>query len=218
MLRCAEINSSFRNDHRVSTYGRWATSTPPGFRFSVKLPSRITHERRLVDAGEALDEFFGAAGALGDRLGALLVQLPGSLAFAPRLASTFFAVLRRRFAGPVVCEPRHPSWFSAPDVQRILERYRIGRVGADPPRAPGGEHPGGWLGAGGIAYFRWHGAPRVYWSSYPTERIDRWALEVEALASRHECWCVFDNTASGAATGDALALVERLRQARSARE
>jgi uncharacterized protein YecE (DUF72 family) len=210
VLSCAEINSSFRNDHRPSTYARWAAATPPGFRFSVKLPSRITHQRKLVDVAGPLDDFLGAAGALGDRFGPLLVQLPGSLAFTPRLASTFFSVLRRRFAGPVVCEPRHASWFTEPAAARILERHKIGRVGADPARAQGGERPGGWLADGSVAYFRWHGAPRVYWSSYAPERIAFWAAEIEKLATRHECWCIFDNTASGAAAGDALALLERL--------
>jgi uncharacterized protein YecE (DUF72 family) len=47
-LNAAEINSSFHRPHRRSTYERWAASVPAEFRFSVKLPKTITHERRLV--------------------------------------------------------------------------------------------------------------------------------------------------------------------------
>ena len=60
VLRCTEINSTFKHEHRPSTYARWAATTPPGFRFAVKLPHGITHARRLVGAT-------AAAGALPGR-------------------------------------------------------------------------------------------------------------------------------------------------------
>ena len=212
VLRCAEINSSFRHAHRPATYARWAAATPPGFRFSVKLPEEITHRRRLENVVEPLARFLDEAGALGDRLGPLLVQLPGSLELAPRVAQTFFAVLRRRFDGFVVCEPRHASWFGT-TADALFARHRIGRVAADPARVPQAERPGGWLGdadARGIAYFRWHGSPQVYRSSYSEECIARWAVEVRTWSERTDCWCVFDNTASGAATRNALRLASCL--------
>jgi uncharacterized protein YecE (DUF72 family) len=48
-FNAAEINSSFHRPHRRSTYERWAASVPEDFRFSVKLPKTITHERRLIE-------------------------------------------------------------------------------------------------------------------------------------------------------------------------
>ena len=208
VLPCSEINSTFKHEHRTSTYERWAASTPASFRFAVKLPHGITHARRLVGASEPLERFLADIAPLGDRLGPLLVQVPASFAFAPRVVDTFFAVLRRRFAGAVVCEPRHADWFGAA-AERIYARYRIGRVGADPARVPGAEHPGGWLGdasARGIAYWRWHGSPVIYRSSYAPEQLALWRDEVGALSERCDCWCVFDNTASGAAAANALEL------------
>jgi uncharacterized protein YecE (DUF72 family) len=206
VLGCAEINSSFRHTHRASTYARWAAATPAGFRFSLKLPQEITHRRKLIDAAEPLTRFLVDAAELGDRLGPLLVQLPASFGFDPAVAGAFFDTLRERFDGPVVCEPRHSGWFDAA-ADDIYARWRIGRVAADPAKVPGAERPGGWLGDGdrrGIAYFRWHGAPVVYRSSYPPERLAEWAAEVGAWKARADCWCIFDNTASGAAAGDAL--------------
>src|SRR5690606_3065187 len=137
-----EINSSFYRPHRRDTYARWADTVPPHFRFSVKLPKTVTHEYALRGALPLVDDFLAQAGALGDRLGCLLVQFPPSLAFDARVAGTFFAGLRRRWPGGVACEPRHASWF-APRVDTLWERHRIARVAADPARLPEAAEPGG---------------------------------------------------------------------------
>ncbi|TNC49769.1 DUF72 domain-containing protein, partial [Rubellimicrobium rubrum] len=108
----AEINSSFYKPHRRSTYERWATSVPQTFRFAVKVPKAITHERRLREAGDLLDRFLSEVSGLGSKLGPLLVQLPPSLAFEPEVADGFFQDLRQRTDGAIVCEPRHLSWFT----------------------------------------------------------------------------------------------------------
>src|SRR5688572_8997349 len=78
-LSAVEINSSFYRPHRCTTYKKWAASVPDGFRFSVKVPRWITHERRLsIEAGE-LTTFLQQVESLGSALGCLLVQLPPSL-------------------------------------------------------------------------------------------------------------------------------------------
>jgi uncharacterized protein YecE (DUF72 family) len=212
VFACVEINSTFKQTHRASTYARWAAATPAGFRFSAKLPHEITHLRRLEKVVAPLDRFLGEVTELGDRLGPLLVQFPGSLAFAPRVANTFFGVLRRRFAGAVVCEPRHAGWFGEA-AERLFARYRISRAAADPARVPGAELPGGWLGdAGtrGVAYFRWHGSPDIYWSSYSAAQIERLASDLGRWSEHADGWCIFDNTASGAATPNALEMMGRV--------
>jgi uncharacterized protein YecE (DUF72 family) len=109
-LNAAEINSTFHRPHRPATFARWAEAVPTGFRFSVKLPRAITHERRLLDAAGPLACFIDSIHHLEDRLGALLVQLPPSLIFDAEIAGAFFRQLRDVFEGPVVCEPRHPTW------------------------------------------------------------------------------------------------------------
>src|SRR6187401_2143159 len=80
-LNCAKINSSFHRSHRVEVYQRWRSQTPPGIRFSVKLPRSITHEGRFRRAREPLQRFLAEAAGLADGLAVLLVQLPPSLAF-----------------------------------------------------------------------------------------------------------------------------------------
>ena len=209
-LPCAEINSSFHRAHARDTYARWASMTPPHFRFAVKLPRAITHDARLRAPRKPLDEFLEQASGLGDRLGVLLVQLPPSLEWDARVARGFFGLLRERWDGPVACEPRHASWF-APTADRALARMRVSRVAADPARQPEAARPGGWLGpeadgTGALLYYRWHGSPRVYWSSYDDAWLGCQALDLTAWPAGSVRWVIFDNTASGAATGDALRL------------
>jgi uncharacterized protein YecE (DUF72 family) len=210
VLDCAEINSSFHRSHRVEVYRRWADETPRGFRFSVKLPRAITHEGRLRMAREPLQRFLDEAAGLGDRLGVLLVQLPPSFAFEAPVVRRFFALLAELHGGAVVCEPRHPSWFT-PVADRALVAARVGRVGADPARVPEASEPGGWLGPegdgrGAVVYQRWHGAPRMYWSRYEADWIHARAEEGRRWPKDADCWCVFDNTAGGGAISNALEL------------
>ena len=200
-----EINSTFHRQHRPATYARWAASTPADFRFSLKLPKTITHERKLWDVEESLDEFLAGARLLGKKLGPILVQLPPSLAFDRGLATSFFSTLRDRHAGPIVCEPRHTSWF-ADDADGLLKMSGIARVAADPAVVPTAGEPGGWPEP---AYYRLHGSPRKYFSGYEEETIRRLASAVRR--GPKEVWCMFDNTASGAAAGDALKLLKAIR-------
>jgi uncharacterized protein YecE (DUF72 family) len=201
-FQIAEINSSFHRPHRLGTYARWAASVPDGFRFAVKLPKQITHTSRLVDVEPALDQFAAETAGLSDRFGPVLVQLPPKLAFDAQVASAFLASLRLRFPGPVACEPRHASWFAA-EADSLLRRFEVARVAADPARVPEAAEPGGWPG---LVYYRLHGSPRTYYSAYSRDYLERLGRKLHACAA--PVWCIFDNTASGAAAGDALALSE----------
>jgi uncharacterized protein YecE (DUF72 family) len=206
----AEINSSFHRPHRVSTYQRWAAAVPESFRFAVKVPKEITHQRKLSGVEDLLDAFLSEVAGLGGTLGPLLVQLPPSLAFEAGMAERFLRDLRDRVQGLIACEPRHPSWFE-PDADALLVQFRIGRVAADPARVPQAGRAGGWPG---LTYFRLHGSPRVYHSPYEDAAIQSVVTQLHLRSeSGGEGWCIFDNTASGAATENALT-AQRMAQAR----
>jgi uncharacterized protein YecE (DUF72 family) len=206
-----EINSTFHRPHKPFVFERWAQAVPPDFRFSAKLPKTITHERRLVDCAALLEDFLQQVTPLGDRLACLLVQLPPSLAFDADAAPAFLALLRQRFAGALALEPRHASWFEAgPDA--LLRELQVARVLADPVRHAAGAVPGGWPGR---VYLRLHGSPRMYYSAYEPQVLQALADRMlQAQAEGAEVWCIFDNTASGAAAGDALALQRLLEEGR----
>jgi uncharacterized protein YecE (DUF72 family) len=202
-LSVVEINSTFYRPHKPETFARWAASVPRAFRFSVKLPKAITHDARLVGCGPAIKLFAEEVSGLGSKLGGVLVQLPPSLAFDARVASTFFGQLRRAFDAPIACEPRHASWFG-PKVDTLWTRHDIARVAADPPNPEGAGEPGG---AGAWRYFRLHGSPRMYYSDYDDERLAGYAQALRAHARRATpAWCIFDNTAHSHAVANALRL------------
>lgn len=207
-LNAVEINSSFHRPHRRATYQRWAESVPENFRFSVKVPKAITHEAGLADCDAALDRFVEEVTGLGDKLAVLLVQLPPKSALSKRIADGFFRALRARIDTDVVLEPRHASWF-APDVDDWLAKRRIARVAADPVRVAGAGEPGGWRQ---LAYYRWHGSPRIYYSDYGAAAIKDLKRRVEKRAREAPTWCIFDNTTSGAALGNALRLTRLLQR------
>ena len=206
LLNVAEINSSFHRHHREQTYERWAASVPKGFRFSVKIPRALTHAGALTPDAEVLARFAGEIRGLGARLGVLLIQLPPKLEFDAAAATRFFKALRKRVDVPLALEPRHPSW-GALRADRLLSRSRVARVAADPAPWSGGEFPAGHTG---LAYFRWHGQPRKYYSDYDPERLAGLARQVTAAARMSaDVWVIFDNTAHGHALGNALALERR---------
>ena len=196
VFKGVEINSTFYRRHRPDTFARWAGSVPDDFRFAVKMPKEITHVRRLKAIEETLDVFMADIAHLGGKIGPLLCQLPPNLAFDRDVAELALTSMRKSHAGEIVIEPRHPTWTSE-EARGLLESLAIERVLADPPviwsasdfaRAP--------------RYIRLHGKPKVYYSAYTDDEIG----EFHALAAP-DGWCVFDNTASGAATENALTML-----------
>jgi uncharacterized protein YecE (DUF72 family) len=201
-----EINSSFHRPHRASTWAKWAESVSKDFRFSVKMPKTISHQAKLVDCAGLLEAFLEEVSGLGEKLAVLLLQLPPKLAFDEAIAEHFLGQLKARTAVRIACEPRHPSWFDPP-ADALLERLEVARVAADPSVVEQAAHPGGWRG---FSYWRLHGSPVMYRSSYE-DRIDAYAAAIRGEVERGGvAWCMFDNTASSAATGDALALMAKL--------
>jgi uncharacterized protein YecE (DUF72 family) len=212
-LTCVEINSSFHRPHRRVTWERWAATTPNDFRFAVKVPKAITHTAALNNTGAALLEFFDAVGGLGQKLGPVLVQLPPKLCFDEGLAHEFFTTLRELHLGEVGLEPRHSSWFTV-SVDHLLRNFQIARVAADPPKGSElARRPGGWRG---LHYWRLHGVPRTYYSSYDERWLRTFAKQLklaEDTPEVQETWVIFDNTALGHAAANAVWLHDALRHA-----
>lgn len=198
-FRGVEINSSFYRRHRPDTWQRWHDSVPDHFRFAVKVPKRLTHELKLAETEAELAVFLGDIAPLGSKLGPLLVQLPPSLAFAGERDRAFFTAFRQRHGGRIALEPRHSSWRAAESLA-LLGECGIEMVHADPD--PAGIN--GSIASGRTRYMRLHGSLKVYYSEYASERIERIAALLRN--SVPGAWCIFDNTASGAALRNALQL------------
>ncbi len=214
VFEAVEVNSCFYRPHRKSTWLRWAESTPENFRFSYKLPKTITHQARLQGVDELLEGFLDQVDNLESRLGTLLVQLPPSFAFDSRVVCEFFALLRRlddrrQVQRAVACEPRHASWFT-PEASGLLEDLEVAGVAAHPAQLGQDVVPFGFKGH---VYYRLHGAPRVYYSAYSDEQLEKLAVTLsQSIEAGIETWCIFDNTAEGHAVSNALQLMELMRR------
>lgn len=169
----------------------------------MKLPKVISHQRRLVDCAEPLARFLDEVHTLGDKLAILLLQLPPTLIFDEAIVGDVLGALAVATPARVVCEPRHPSWFTV-ESDALLDRLEVARVAADPARVPAAGLPGGWRG---LSYWRWHGSPQIYRSNYDVEQLEALAHWVrDEQRGTHDAWCIFDNTAASAATGNALTM------------
>lgn len=201
-FNAVEINSSFYRPHRVSTYEKWASQTSDNFSFSVKLPRAMTHDAKLVDIGQQLEVFIHEVSGLGPKLGCLLIQLPPSLQFSSSKYRETFTYLREAFTCSVVCEPRHPSWFTD-EADAALSEAGIARVAASPSILPNSLKPGGDMQT---CYYRLHGEPKMYYSNYTEHYLSAYSASIKHQKQNSNVWCIFDNTANGYAFSNATDL------------
>jgi uncharacterized protein YecE (DUF72 family) len=124
-----EGNTTFYATPSLGTVTSWADQTDPDFRFVLKLPRQITHERRLADVAEPLRAFLAAIEPLGRRAHALWIQLPPS--FSPADLGALAGFLRRLPHGHRYCvEVRHRAFFADPRWEQRLEQA-LGEAGAE---------------------------------------------------------------------------------------
>ena len=132
-LSTVEINATFYRMPQTSMLENWMGQVPRTFRFSLKAPQRITHFKRLKEAGEETKYFLETADVLGDQLGVVLFQLPPNMKKdLPRL-ETFLKELPP--ATRAAFEFRHPTWFED-DVLELLRSQNRPLVVSDTDDMP----------------------------------------------------------------------------------
>jgi uncharacterized protein YecE (DUF72 family) len=119
-FRTVEINYTFYRMPTAKILAGWMDETPPAFRFTLKAPRRITHDRRLKDVGDLVGGFCELASTLGDRLAALLFQLPPNLKCDLALFDDFLAALPPRITAAF--EFRNDSWLCDGIYERLRAR------------------------------------------------------------------------------------------------
>ena len=115
-----EINYTFYRMPNEKLVNGWAAQTPAPFKLTLKAPRRITHDHRLKNTGDLVRAFCGVAGALGDKLGALLFQLPPNLKKDLAVFDAFLEELPPR--APAAFEFRHESWLGDDVFDRLRKR------------------------------------------------------------------------------------------------
>jgi uncharacterized protein YecE (DUF72 family) len=115
-----EINYTFYRMPNEKLVGGWAAATPSPFKLTLKAPRRITHDSRLRNCGDLVQGFCRVAGTLGDKLGALLFQLPPNAKKDLPLFDAFLAELPPRVCAAF--EFRHQSWLDEEVFDRLAAR------------------------------------------------------------------------------------------------
>lgn len=185
-----EINNTFYRMPSTALLTRWAEQTPAGFTFVLKAPQRITHHGRLKNEGDPLSYFLETAGAMGDRLGPLLFQLPPNFKKDLERLRGFLDLLPagRRAA----FEFRHESWRG----EEVLAALR--EAGAALCIADTDEDEGEPVVAATASW----GYLRLRRTAYDEGRLDAWAARIRSQAWE-EAYVFFKHEDTG--TGPDLA-------------
>ena len=200
-----ELNASFYRWPREAAFASWRRRLPEGFRLSVKAPRGLTHAKRLYAPEAWVERIASCWHELGERRGALLVQLPpGHERDDVRLA---YFLGRLPSWMRVAVEFRHPSWLDERVFGLLAEH------GAAYCVMSGARLPCVLRTTTSWAYVRLHGPDHdhLYAGSYSEADLRWWADRLrEWEASGHEVYAYFNNDGGGNAVRNAWTLREHL--------
>jgi uncharacterized protein YecE (DUF72 family) len=129
-----ELNATFHGNFTVETIESWYQKTPAGFRFFPKLHQRISHWKRLKDAGQATEAYLDRISHLQEKLGMMFIQMPAN--FGPKNWDVLKAYLEEWPTGfPLALELRHPGWYDGTwdtgELYDVMEKNNISHIITD---------------------------------------------------------------------------------------
>lgn len=195
-----ELNNSFYRLPTVSAFECWRNDTPQNFVFAVKASRFITHNKKLKDPENAIENLLPRVEHLGRKLGPILFQLPPKWKINIERLENLLAILPRehRYA----FEFRELSWIT-PEVMRVLKRFNAAFCIYE---LAGYHSP--FTVTANFVYVRLHGpAAGKYQGSYSDEALRSWARRISAWARELKAiYLYFDNDQAGYAAQNALTL------------
>ncbi len=191
-----ELNVTFYRFPRLNILLKWYETSPAEFLFTVKAPRLITHFKKFVDCSRLLDDFYGTiSDGLKEKLGPVLFQLPPKYAYETNKLNNIIRSLDKRFKN--VLEFRDTSWWRS-EVIETLKQHNVIFCGIDYPALPNDV-----VTTSNVAYYRFHGKPRLYHSAYTKNQLKKIADSIGANTALTEAYVFFNNTASFAAIKNA---------------
>ncbi|MEZ4273384.1 MAG: DUF72 domain-containing protein [Myxococcota bacterium] len=194
-LSTVEINSTFYRMPKADMLRKWAGQVPSTFRFILKAPQRITHQKRLKDAAEDVATLLDAAQVLENRLGAVLFQLPPFLRKSMARLEEFLETLPSTVAGAM--EFRHASWFDD-EVMAALRHAGVSLAWVDWDET---DKQGPHIVTGRVGYVRLRA------SDYSDEELRCWVERLRAQ-SWERVYVFFKHEDEGAAPRMAQRLMQ----------
>lgn len=199
VFNTVEINSTFYRKPTAKTLLKWHDETPADFKFFIKIPKTISHEKRLKEAKEDISEFCAHIQThLQEKLSGFLYQFPPSFKKSQENMDLIISSLDFNYVN--IIEFRHESWWTD-EIFTLLKEHQIIFSGVSFPGNLPEEviinHPE-------ILYYRLHGKPILYKSEYSAEFIDTLAEKIKH--SKRKAFIFFNNTWGNAAIKNALYL------------
>ncbi len=198
-----ELNNSFYKLPAPGTFARWRQASPRNFVFAVKASRFITHNKKLKDPQNAIENFLPRARELGEKLGPILFQLPPKWRCNLERLEEFLQELPR--GHDYAFEFREPTWHCAP-VLEILRRHNAAYCIYDLAGfATELEVTADWT------YVRLHGPGGKYQGSYTDDTLRQWARQISEWQQKlRAVYFYFDNDQAGYAAHNALRLKQLL--------
>ena len=202
-----EVNTTFYRLPPVAMAQSWVKRTPSKFRFALKFPQTITHDRKLVGTDEDLERFLALLKPIRDagKFAAALLQLPPSLPFERGTVREFYETLPRDLR--VAVEFRERSWL-ADDSFDLLKEFGLAYVVVDEPLLPTRLDV-----TAPFSYVRWHGHGTQIWYdyTYSEQQLTDWVPRMKTLAeSTDVVYGFFNNHFRGDAATNAQSLAQQL--------
>jgi len=202
-----EINNTFYNNPKLSTWQSWYERAPPGFVYVVKVNQWVTHRRKLNNVQDSWDRVWEGAKHLKEHLGPFLFQLPGNMGRNVERLRKLADVLPKgqRYA----FEFREPSWWHE-SVYEVLRENNWALVILPPcpgfPEVPFVEEfTADWT------YIRWHGSEGKYNGSYSNNQLQTWSEKIKGwIAQGIDVYGYFNNDIGASAPQNARKLADYL--------
>lgn len=191
-----EVNYTFYRMPTEKVLAGWADHVPEGFRFALKAPRRITHDRRLKDCADTVSAFCRIASSLGPRLGPLLFQLPPNLKCDLAVFDAFLDMLPPRVTAAF--EFRHASWLDDAVFERLRAR------GLSLCIADSGDRHTAWVATSDVGYLRLRD------EGYGEADLAAWAARVQAEPAWSRAFVFFKHEDEGKGPEFARAFLRHL--------
>ncbi|MDH3513832.1 MAG: DUF72 domain-containing protein [Gammaproteobacteria bacterium] len=202
-----EVNATFYRLQSRETFRRWRDATPADFRFAIKGNRYLTHNKKLIDPLPTIRIERDRARNLGEKLAAVVWQLPRPFRKNMERLQVFAKALKSWPQARHAIEFRHDSWFDN-EVAACLRAHRLAICQSDAADWPLWDAV-----TTDMVYVRLHGHAVTYVSAYNTRELGQWARRIRRwLRQNRHVHVYFDNDALGAAPRNALELIALVRR------
>lgn len=196
-----ELNVTFYRFPKLEDLKSWYKRSPDDFRFTVKAPRLITHYKRFRNALRETRDFYNTVSkGLQEKLGTVLFQLHPGIVYNETMLEQILGTLDTSFAN--VIEFRHESWWQD-KVLKALRQQNVTFCGISYPSLPDEAYR-----TSSVVYYRLHGVPDLYRSSYSTAELKHIHQVIKKFRGVEEVYAYFNNDIEVAAVYNAKTLQE----------